>query len=239
MPLRDHFHTNSTLLKWERLHSTWPVIITQQLNSLLPDEYFASPGIHLGAAMELDVAAYERESGGWQPGPDSGGGLAIATWAPAKPAVLLETEFPEPSEYEVRIYTQDEYRLVAAVEIVSPSNKDRPENRQTFVNKCEAMLKKGVCVTIVDLVTTRIPNLYGELLDELGAPRTAVANSLIYATTCRGERSGLRWRLVAWEHELAIGGVMPTLPIWLSKDFLVPLELEATYEDSCRALRIR
>ena len=239
MPLRDHFHTNSTLLKWERLHSTWPVIMTQQLNALLPDEYFASPGIHLGTAMELDVAAYERESGGWQPGPDAGGGVAVATWAPAKPAVLLETEFPEPSEYEVRIYTQDEYRLVAAIELVSPSNKDRPENRQTFVNTCEAMLKKGVCVTIVDLVTTRVPNLYGELLDELGAPRTAVANSLIYATTCRGERSGLRWRLVAWEHELAVGGVMPTLPIWLSKDVLVPLELEATYEDSCRALRIR
>lgn len=32
---------------------------------------------------------------------------------------------------------------------------------------------------------------------------------------------------------------MPTLPIWLSKDYLVPLELEATYEDSCHALRIR
>jgi hypothetical protein len=225
MPLRDHFHTNSTRFVWQGLQSGWPVVMVQRLNSMLPGEYVASPFIHVGSTTEFAFTLFEPES--------------VATWALAKPAVLLETEFPEPSEYEVRIYTQDEYRLVAAIELVSPSNKDRPENRQTFVNKCEAMLKKGVCVTIVDLVTTRIPNLYGELLDELGAPRTAVANSLIYATTCRAERSGLRWRLVAWEHELAIGGVMPTLPIWLSKDFLVPLELESTYEDSCRALRIR
>ena len=177
MPLCDHFRTNATPLNWQGLQSGWPVVMTQRLNSILPEEYVASPCISLGSAVEYAFPVFEHES--------------VATWAPAKPAVLLETEFPEPSEYEVRIYTQDEYRLVAAIELVSPSNKDRPENRQTFVNTCEAMLKKGVCVTIVDLVTTRVPNLYGELLDELGAPRTAVANSLIYATTCRGERSGL------------------------------------------------
>ena len=50
----------------------------------------------------------------------------------------------------MNVYTQDEFRLVAAIELVSPSNKDRPENRKTFVNKCEAPLKKEVCVTIVD-----------------------------------------------------------------------------------------
>ena len=101
----------------------------------------------------------------------------MATWAPPEPAVLLEAEIPEPSEYEVNIYTEDEFRLVAAIELVSPSNKDRPENRQTFVNKCETLLKKDVCVTIVDPVTSRSTNLYGELLDELHARRTAIFES--------------------------------------------------------------
>lgn len=193
--------------------------------------------------MELDIGTLERESSGHSPGPRNGEGgvavAAVAAWTPASPTILLDTELPEPSEYEVNIYTQDEFRLVAAIELVSPSNKDRPENRQTFVNKCETLLKKNVCVTIVDPVTNRTSNLFGELLDELDIPRTAVSRSGIYAVTCRGQRNGSRWRLESWEHELAVGATLPTLPVWVSPDLRFPLELEATYEETCRSLRIR
>lgn len=239
MPLRDHFHTTSTDLNWESLHGGWPMMIVQRLYSLLPEEYIARPKVRLGDVMEIDIAALERESANDSFNrADDGGGVMVATWSPAKPKILLDTELPEPSEYEVNIYTQNEFRLVAAIELVSPSNKDRPENRKTFVDKCEILLKKGVCVTIVDLVTNRTANLYGELLEELSAQRTAISRSTIYAATCRGRRSGPRWRLETWEHELAVGSVLPTLPLWLSEDLVVPLELEATYEETCRFLRI-
>jgi hypothetical protein len=239
MPLRDHFHTNSTVLKWEALHGFWPAAIVARLNSILPKEYIAQPRVRLGTMMEIDVGALERESGDFSPGGFGGeGGVAVTAWAPAAPTVLLDTEFPEPDEYEVNVYSQDEFRLVAAIELVSPSNKDRPENRRTLVNKCESLLKRDVCVTIVDPVTSRAANLYGELLDELGAPRTAVSQSEIYAATCRGRRNGLRWRLESWEHTLAVGSALPSLPVWLSPDLMVPLELEATYEETCRSLRI-
>ena len=72
-------------------------------------------------------------------------------------------------EYEVRVFdTKSGRRLVAAVEIVSPANKDRPEHRRAFVAKCAALIQNRVCVAIVDLVTTRTSNLYGELLELLG-----------------------------------------------------------------------
>lgn len=100
MPLRDHFHTNSTVLKWEALHGFWPAAIVARLNSVLPKEYIAQPRV--------------------------------------------DTEFPEPDEYEVNVYSQDEFRLVAAIELVSPSNKDRAENRRTLANKCESLLKRDV-----------------------------------------------------------------------------------------------
>lgn len=239
MPLRDHFHTASTILNWQALHAGWPMMMVTRLNALLPKEYVAQPRVYLGTRMEVEFGALEREGSDLSPDQSSGeGGVAVATWAPAAPAILLDTELPEPDEYEVKIYLQDEFRLVAAIELVSPSNKDRPENRQTFVNKCEALLKRDVCVTIVDPVTDRNANLYGELLDELAAPRTSVSRSAIYAVTCRGRRSGQRWRLESWEHELAVGAAQPTLPVWLSPDIMVPLELEATYEDTCRGLRI-
>lgn len=239
MPLRDHFHDKSTLFNWEALHGGWPMMISQKLNSLLPREYVALPHVRMGTIMEVDIGALERQSSNFNTGvaPGEGSGAA-ATWAPAAPAILLDTEIPEPSEYEVNVYLQGEFRLVATIELVSPSNKDRPENRQTFVNKCEALLKKDVCVLIVDTVTDRSANLYGELLDEINAPRTAVSRSTIYAVSCRGRRSGPRWRLESWEHELAIGAALPTLPLWLSPNAMVPLELEATYQETCRALRM-
>jgi hypothetical protein len=239
MPLRDHFHTNSTVFKWEALHGFWPAAIVARLNSILPKQYIAQPRVRLATMIEIDVGALERESADLPAGKAYDEvGVAVAAWAPAAPSILLDTELPEPDEYEVNVYSQDEFRLVAAIELISPSNKDRPENRRTLVNKCEALLKRDVCVTIVDPVTSRTANLYGELLDELDAPRTAVARSVIYAATCRGYRTGLRWRLESWEHSLAIGSALPSLPIWLSPDFMVPLELEATYEETCRSLRI-
>jgi hypothetical protein len=239
MPLRDHFHTNSTVLKWEALHGFWPAAIVARLNSILPNDYIAQPRVRLGTTMEIDVGALERESRDLSHGRVNGnGGVAVTAWAPAAPTILLDAELPEPDEYEVNIYSQDEFRLVAAIELISPSNKDRSENRRTLVNKCESLLKRDVCVTIVDPVTSRAANVYGELLDELGAERTAVSRSVIYAATCRGVRNGLRWQLESWEHALTIGSALPSLPIWLSPDLMVPLELEATYEETCRSLRI-
>jgi hypothetical protein len=37
---------------------------------------------------------------------------------------------------------------------------------------------------------------------------------------------------------LALGQPLPTLPLWLANDFAVPLELEATYEETCRISRL-
>ena len=66
---------------------------------------------------------------------------------------------------------EDSRRLVAAVEIVSPRNKDGSEARDAFTSKCHAMLLEQVCVVIVDPVTTRSANLFAELAQRLGAGR--------------------------------------------------------------------
>ena len=73
-----------------------------------------------------------------------------------------------------------------AVEIVSPANKDRLENRRVFAAKCAALLQRGVSVSIVDLVSNRRFNLYSELLDLLGQVDRSLPHipSPMYATTC-------------------------------------------------------
>lgn len=42
----------------------------------------------------------------------------------------------------------------------------------------------------------------------------------------------------AWEHELTLGQPLPTLPLWLAENLAIPLDLEESYEDTCRTLRI-
>jgi hypothetical protein len=57
---------------------------------------------------------------------------------------------------------------VAAVKIVSPANKDRPEQRRAFVAKCAALLQNHVRVAIVALVTTRTFNLGTSRMNDFG-----------------------------------------------------------------------
>src|SRR5205085_12175613 len=112
-----------------------------------------------------DVAAFERTDAPALSTAGTGdGGVATAAWV-TTPVVRVETELPEYDEYEVRVYDATRgRRLVAAIEIGSPANKDRPEERNGFIGKCAALLQNGVAVSIVDVVTTRQFNLYAELM---------------------------------------------------------------------------
>ena len=241
MPLRDHFNPPlSEQRSWEELHGAWPGSIAFRLNAILPPDYYSGPHVHLGSTIEIDVAAFEGDE---QPqavewGQNGGSGTALA-WAPEHPTLLLETDAPTPPEYEVRVYdVRHGRRLVAAVELVSPGNKDRPESRDAFVSKCHALLQQDVCVAIVDVVTERQANLYAALAARIGAPPPSVSKCPIYAVCCRALTTGGRWRVEEWEHELAVGAPLPTLPLWLNVDLYVALELEASYEDTCRGLRL-
>lgn len=251
MPLRDHFHPPlDDETSWEGLHGQWPGRMVAQLNSKLPSRYVASPRVHLGAAFEIDVAASEKDApapdalaGGVAGGNGAGavGGAATAVWAPPRPTLAVTTELPDQDEYEVRVYdVKRRRRLVAAVELVSPANKDRPENRRAFAAKCAALVRQGVSVGIVDVVTTRRSNLYGDMLDLLGRsdPFLSPEAPPIYAVICRWRRTGDVGQWESWAHSLTIGQALPTLPLWVADDFSVPLDLELTYEETCRELRI-
>jgi hypothetical protein len=245
MPLRDHFRPPlDSLTSWEGFHGGWPMMIVARLAPKLPARYVAEPRVHLGAYFEIDVTGYEKDRAGpasLGQGEGTRGATATAVWAPPRPTFDVISDLPEQDEYEVRVYdTQRHRRLVAAVEIVSPANKDRPEHRRAFVAKCAALLQQRVSVALVDLVTTRQFSLYGELLDHIGQadPSLTPEPPPLYAAICRWVRESDAWHFRAWAHALAVGGPLPTLPLWLADDFAVPLELGASYEETCRILRI-
>jgi hypothetical protein len=231
MPLRDHFHPPlSNLASWEGLHGGWPMVIVQNLGRTLPDRYVAEPRVHLGSQVEIDVATFHGVGSEGSGRPADDGGIATTIWSPA-----------DADEYEVRVYdAQRGRRLVAAVEIISPANKDRAESRGQFVAKCAALLRQRVSVVMVDLVTVRDFSLYAELLELIGEQDPAIGHDPppIYAVSCRWlPRGTSRW-LEAWSRPLAIGKPLPVLPLWLNDELAIPLDLEASYEQTCHDLRI-
>jgi hypothetical protein len=61
----------------------------------------------------------------------------------------------------------------------------------------------------------------------------------LHAVTVRGrKRIGKRPMLDSWFYLMACGQPLPTLPIWLDADLGVFLDLETSYEETCRVLRI-
>ncbi len=142
--------------------------------------------------------------------------------------------------YEVQVYDERRgSRLVAAVELVSPANKDRPDSRRAFAVKCASHLQQRVCVLIVDLVTDRKQSVFAEMMELLGLSDPFLEpEPPLYAVSCRTTKHGEAWRMDTWSEPLTVGAALPTLPLWLASDLAVPLDLEETYETTCRVLRI-
>jgi hypothetical protein len=244
MPLRDHFASPwQDENPWEGFHSAWANTIVRYLNgSVLSRRYKAVPQVHLGAWVEADVATLEKLGG--RPdiqgeGEEAAGGTSTAVWSPPQPAQTLTVEFPDPDEFEVRVLDQRRnMRLVAAIELISPGNKDRAEQRTAFTAKCAAYLKQQVGLVVVDVITHRHANLHQELLQLLAQGQQAGNFPPLYAVAYRTHRDNGRWRLDDWPMPLVIGQALPTMPLWLANEGAVPLDLEKTYEETCQVLRI-
>jgi hypothetical protein len=240
MPLRDHFHSPvNDRSSWDELHGLWPSLMVLQLAKRLPKGFVAAPKIHLGGAVEIDAATFERDDVPAREENEVTGGTALAVRD--EPTTRMETDLPDVDEYSVRIYDQARgRRLVAAIELVSPSNKDRPETRRAFTTKCTALLREDVCVTIVDVVTSRDFNLYAELLDSIDCSDRSVSSppGNIYAVTARGRVRRNRWLFEAWHQPLVIGQPLPNQTIWIAEEVSVTLDLETSYEEACKVLQI-
>jgi len=239
MPLLDHFHPPlHGPRRWEGFHHAWATFIAQQLNQeTLPPDYYAESEISIGPELEIDVATMEQSRRDEE---SKAGGTTV--WSPPRPKITAKVDVAHLDSYEVRVY-QDlgGAELRAAVELISPSNKDRAGSRRTFAAKCAGYLKHGIGVVIVDVVTARTANLHAELFDVLDVKTRRPAWTSptgLYAVAYRAVTARNKPRVEVWPEPLTLGEALPIVPLWLALDLCVPVRLEDSYLATCRSLRI-
>ncbi len=202
----------------------WATKLASSISRVLPDGWFASPTVHWD--IEVDVAALREPA-------DS----QVLVGAGAAPH-----EYPEPSRtipfglatdvVEVQVFRDvGELTLVGVVEFVGPANKDRRESREAFVTKCEAFLRDGIGLVIVDVVSNRTANLHTELLARLDEPPED--NASLYVSGYRPFTSVDGPTLSLWYRTLEIGTELPPMTLFLKDGPAVELALNQTYLETC------
>jgi hypothetical protein len=227
--LLNHFHSPLKEVRpWTGFHGLWAGKLASAISRRLPDGWFAAPTVHWD--IEIDVAAFEQ------------GETLHAAARGDGPLVI-----PEPTKtigfafttdvVEVQIYHDlGELILAGAIEFVSPANKDRPENREAFVAKCDALLRDAVGLVVVDIVTSRRANLHADLMERLGEP--ANADDSLYLAAYRPLNSASGPSLSIWYHPLQLGAEIPTTLLFLKGGPVVEVPLAETYRETCSDLKI-
>jgi hypothetical protein len=214
--------------------------MSDALNETLPPEYFAEFQVTLGTRVEVDVATFGEDAARELSNAGDGAtALQTRLWAPPAPVAVFPAVFPD--DFEVRVFSSAAGPvLVAAIDLVSPRNKDRDDARRAFAAKCAAYLQRGIGLMIVDIVTSRHANLHDELMAMLGHTEGLAfpAPTPLYATAYQPAHRQERNEIDLWREPLAVGQPLPILPLAVRGLGCLPIDLEGTYMEARKRGRI-
>jgi hypothetical protein len=227
--LLDHFRSPlKDVRPWTGFHGLWAGKLASAISRRLPDGWFAAPTVHWD--IEIDVAAFDQSERS-RPADRDEGTLAIP-----EPTKTIAFAFAT-DVVEVQVYRDlGELILAGAIEFVSPANKDRPESREAFVAKCDALLRDEAGLVMIDIVTSRRANLHADLMERLGEP--ADADDPLYLAAYRPLLGAAGPALSMWYRPLRLGDAIPTTLLFLKDGPIVEVPLAATYQETCADLKI-
>lgn len=228
MPLHDWGTTES----WEGVHLLWIAELVRWLKPRLPAGYRTfigtAPALAIGApGGKPDIGVRE-----WLPPKDG------ETPAAAAPEAAQTSEVPEPDievgvaldEPDRALFVERDGHMVAAVEFVSPRNKDRADSKTTYLNRYLSYLGRGAHLVLVDVHPYLLRFSFA---DEIAAavrlkqPPTPSPFAVSYRV---GEPTAEGGRFLAvWRRPLRVGDPLPAMPLPLTVREGVLLDLEATY----------
>jgi hypothetical protein len=230
MPLHDWTDERG----WDSVHPFWLAYLVEWIQPRLPEGYKA----FLGGVPALTVA-----SGNGKPD------VSVRQWEQRRHTEEPATETPvlEPdleASVAIRLDPQPAVhidlhgQLIAAIEIVSPRNKDRADAKETYSSRYLGYLRLGVHLMLVDALprpkgfsfSDVITSSLGLVLPPLPPPFAAAyrVGEVVPVGEDMGSLMGL------WRRSLRVGQPMPALPLPLSVHRAVVIDLEETYHRAAK-----
>ena len=223
MPLHDW----AALSGWEGVHQVWIVELLYWIKPRLPQGYRAYIGTT--PAFAIGAPAAERPDVGvrdWASGDDP---QAAPTVVPsAAPVATLQGESA--------LLIECRGQLIAALELVSPRNKDRPAACAAYASTYVGYLLKGIHLLLVDVHRRPLQFSFADQIASelrLDQPACPAPFALAYRV---GEPAPAGGRFLAvWRRPLTVGSPLPSLRLPLSVEESVLVDLEATYTRAAAA----
>ena len=158
--------------------------------------------------------------------------------APASSSRTWKRASPSASTRSAAVHIDFHGQLIAALELVSPRNKDRADAKETYANRYLGYLRLGVHLLLVDVLprpkgfsfSDAITSGLGMDLPPLPPPFAAAyrVGEVVPVGDDMGSLVGL------WRRPLRVGQPLPTLPLPLSVHRAVVIDLEETYQRAAK-----
>jgi Protein of unknown function (DUF4058) len=229
MPLHDWTDERG----WDSVHPIWMTYLIEYVRPRLPDGYKA----FLGGVPALTVASANGK-------PDVG----VRRWGSDQPAAgAIGTAVLEPDLEQNIVFRLDPQRavhidfhgqLIAAIEIVSPRNKDRSDAKETYTNRYLGYLRFGVHLLLVDVLPKpRTFSFADAITAGVGFDLPPLPSPFAAAYRVAGEipvGDDMGSRMGVWRRPLRVGEPLPTLPLSLNMHQAVEIDLEETYQRAAK-----
>lgn len=228
MPLHDWTDERG----WDSVHPFWLAYLVEWIQPRLPEGYKA----FLGSVPSLTVA-----SGNGRPD------VSVRQWGPPAEAAASDTAVLEPDletsvsirlDPHLAVHIDFHGQLIAAIEIVSPRNKDRADAQETYGNRYLGYLRLGVHLLLVDVLPRPRGYSFSDVitrglgLDLPPLPPPFAATYRVGEVVPVGDDMGSLVGL--WRRPLQVGQPLPVLPLPLSVHRAVVIDLEQTYQRAAK-----
>jgi hypothetical protein len=234
MPVHDWTRVDAGI--FHHFHLGWLDDLSRALNrGLLPPDYYALTE-QIAGGVSPDVLTLQYPGKGAGRVEELAGGIALAT---APPIVQFRSR-AEPDAYapkarSVTIRHVSKHKVVSLVEIVSPGNKNSRHGLRAFVEKAGEFLRAGIHLVVLDLFPPgpRDPQgihkaIWDEIIDnDFTLPPGKNLTLVSYIGGPIPE---------AFIQPIAVGSVLPEMPLFLTPEVCVPMPLELTYESAWEAV---
>lgn len=232
MPLHDWTRVNAGT--YHDFHNSWIFVLKRTLNAgLLPPSFYALSEQIAGETGPDVLTLQSRGAAHGDSSPIPAGATALAE---APPKVSYTASLSEEEIYAlkrrslvIRHATGD--RVVAYIEILSPGNKDSRASLDRVVEKAIAVLNHGCHLLLIDPLppgTFDPDGIHGALWAELS--RTDWQQPEDKPATLAAYSGGLIPK--AYVEPVALGDVLPAMPLFLEEDWYINVPLESTYQEA-------